>query len=151
MRWSTEVAQVKVLPPGHAVGYGNTYVTTSHERVAMVPAGYSDGYRRGPKNAGQVLIHGRSCPIRGRVSMEKTVVSVQHLPGDVRIGDEVVLLGQVCRRPVSPCVAVAPLLWRLCVCVCDAVCTGRASLWFSVSGRPYVFVPACGCGATIVA
>ena len=54
--------------------------------------------RRGPTNPGEVLVHGVRCPIRGRVSMEKTVVGVQHLVDagvHVRIGDEVVLLGQV--------------------------------------------------------
>ncbi len=84
-----------------------------------MPVGYSDGFRcvcvcscvrsvcfgepvdvlcrRGPKHVGEVLIHGQRCPIRGRVSMEKTVVSVQGLidAGEsVAIGDEVVLLGQ---------------------------------------------------------
>ncbi len=86
---------MKELPAGHSIGYGNTYVTTAKERVALVPVGYSDGFRRGPTNPGFVLIQGTRCPIRGRVSMEKTVVSVQHLPKPVHIGDEVVLLGQV--------------------------------------------------------
>lgn len=94
MTWVSEVAQVKTLPPGHSIGYGNTYVTSASETVALVPVGYSDGFRRGPTNAGEVLIHGVRCPIRGRVSMEKTVVSVQHLPRPVAIGDEVVLLGR---------------------------------------------------------
>ena len=89
---------MKCLPAGHAIGYGNTYITSAPECVVMVPVGYSDGYRRGPQNAGTVLIHGRRCPIRGRVSMEKTMVSVQQLIDsgvNVSVGDEVVLLGQV--------------------------------------------------------
>lgn len=93
MTWKTTVAQVKTLPPDHPVGYGNTYVTSSEERVAVLPIGFSDGFRRGPGNWGEVLIHGVRAPIRGRVSMEKTVVSVEHIPG-VSTGDEVVLLGR---------------------------------------------------------
>ncbi|MEO0565562.1 MAG: alanine racemase C-terminal domain-containing protein, partial [Chloroflexota bacterium] len=83
---------VKTLPPGHVVGYGNTYRTRREERVAVIPVGYGDGFRRSP-NWGVVLVHGQRAPILGRVSMEKTVVSVQNIDG-VSIGDEVVLLGR---------------------------------------------------------
>jgi alanine racemase len=93
MRWKTQIAQVKTLPPGHPVGYGNTYVTTETERVAILPVGYADGMRRGPANQGEVLVRGYYAPIRGRVSMEKTIVSVQHIP-EARAGDEVVLMGE---------------------------------------------------------
>lgn len=93
LTWKTVVAQVKTLPPGHAIGYGNTYTTSDHETVAVIPVGYADGFRRAPQNWGEVLIHGQRAPIRGRVSMEKTVVSVDHIKG-VSIGDEVVLLGR---------------------------------------------------------
>ncbi len=92
MRWKTQIAQVKTLPPGHAVGYGNRYVTSGSERIAVLPVGYADGLRRGPQNQGEVLVHGMYAPIIGRVSMEKTIISVDHLP-DVRAGDEVVMLG----------------------------------------------------------
>ncbi|MDX2163220.1 MAG: alanine racemase [bacterium] len=92
MTWKSMVAQVKTLPPGHPIGYGNTYITQAEEKIAVLPVGYSDGFRRAPANWGKVLIQGQFAPIRGRVSMEKTVVDVSHLP-NVQIGDEVVLLG----------------------------------------------------------
>ncbi len=100
MTWKTVVAQVKTLPEDHPIGYGNTYVTTEEERIAVLPIGYSDGFRRAPANWGEVLIHGIRAPIRGRISMEKTVVSIQHIP-DVSIGDEVVLLGQQGNEVIS--------------------------------------------------
>ncbi|MBC8099920.1 MAG: alanine racemase, partial [Armatimonadetes bacterium] len=92
MTWKTVVAQVKTLPAGHMVGYGNSYRTQREETVAILPIGYGDGFRRSP-NWGEVLIHGKRAPILGRVSMEKTIVSLAHLP-HVTIGDEVVLLGK---------------------------------------------------------
>jgi Alr-MurF fusion protein len=92
MAWKTVVAQVRTLPAGHPVGYGNTYHTKAEEQIAILPVGYADGFRRLP-NWGAVLIHGQRAPIVGRVSMEKTAVNVSHIPG-VAIGDEVVLLGQ---------------------------------------------------------
>ncbi|MFZ4814245.1 MAG: alanine racemase [Phototrophicaceae bacterium] len=93
MTWKTAIAQVKKLPPGHPIGYGNTYYTTHQETVAVIPVGYADGLRRSPYSWKEVLVRGVRAPIRGRVSMEKTVISVEHIPG-VSIGDEVVLLGR---------------------------------------------------------
>ncbi len=93
MCWKTVIAQVKSLPPGHPVGYGQTYRTSSNERIAVIPVGYSHGFRRKPHHWGQVLVHGQFAPIVGRVSMEKACINVTHIP-DVAIGDEVVLLGK---------------------------------------------------------
>ena len=93
LSWKTIVAQVKTLPPNHAVGYGRTYYTQNEERVAILPVGYADGFRRSPKNWGEVLIHGQRVPLIGRVSMEKATVNVTDIPG-VSVGDEVVLLGR---------------------------------------------------------
>ncbi|HEX2619088.1 MAG TPA: alanine racemase, partial [Phototrophicaceae bacterium] len=92
MTWKTVVGQVKQLPAGHIVGYGNTYRTQHEETIAILPVGYADGLRRSP-NQGEVLIHGKRAPIIGRVSMEKTTVNITDIPG-VAIGDEVVLLGR---------------------------------------------------------
>lgn len=92
LAWKTTVAQVKTLPPNHPVGYGNTYRTPGEERIAVIPVGYADGFRRGLSNCGEVLVHGQRAPVVGRVSMEKTTINVTHIP-DVSIGDEVVLIG----------------------------------------------------------
>jgi len=93
LTWKTVIAQVKTLPAGHPVGYGNTYVTEAETRTAVIPVGYADGLRRSPGYWGYVLVRGQSAPIIGRVSMEKTILDVTNIPG-VAIGDEVVLIGQ---------------------------------------------------------
>ncbi len=92
LAWKTVVASVKTLPAGHGVGYGSTYVTQTEERIAVIPVGYADGLRRAPQHLGEVLVRGQRAPIVGRVSMEKTMIDVTHID-DVRVGDEVVLLG----------------------------------------------------------
>lgn len=93
MTWKTVVLQVKTLPPGHPVGYGNTYTTRSTERIAILPVGYADGLRRAPHSWREVLIRGQRVPVIGRVSMEKCAVNVSALSA-VHAGDEVVLLGK---------------------------------------------------------
>src|SRR5262249_27429113 len=42
MRWRTEIARLKELPPGHTVGYGGTFRTTRTSRIAGLPVGYAD-------------------------------------------------------------------------------------------------------------
>jgi alanine racemase len=91
LTWKASVAQVKTLPPGHGISYGSEYVTSTSERVAVVTVGYADGFRRIPGN--KVLLHGQAAPLRGRVCMDQVVIGVSHIH-DVRLGDEVVLVGR---------------------------------------------------------
>jgi alanine racemase len=93
LAWKTSVAQVKRLPAGSYVSYGNTYQTEEEEEIAVIPVGYADGFRRAPTRWQAVLVRGQYAPIVGRVCMDQTMVSVDHIP-DVRIGDEVVLIGK---------------------------------------------------------
>jgi alanine racemase len=93
MTWKTVIASLKTLPAGHSIGYGRAYRAADKELVAMLPVGYADGFRRAPHADAVVLVKGQIAPVRGRISMEKTVISVQHI-ADVAVGDEVVLLGR---------------------------------------------------------
>lgn len=99
LSWHSRVAFVKELHPGDAVSYNATYVATGLERVATLPVGYADGLRRALSGRGHVLLGGRPAPIRGRVCMDQTVVSVEGC-GPVRAGDVAVLLGEqgACRQ-----------------------------------------------------
>ena len=93
MTWKTTIAQVKTLPAGSAVGYGNSYRTKGNESIAVLPVGYADGLRRSPRTWREALVRGQRAPLVGRVSMEKTTINVSHIAG-AQAGDEVVLLGK---------------------------------------------------------
>jgi alanine racemase len=93
LSFKTRVAQVKRLPPGSFVSYGNTYQTQGEETIAVIPVGYADGFRRAPAHWGRVLVREQYAPIVGRVCMDQTMIDVTHIPG-VRQGDEVVLIGR---------------------------------------------------------
>jgi alanine racemase len=92
LAFKTQVAQVKTLPPGSYVSYGNTYQTTGEQQIAVLPVGYADGFRRAPRHWGEVLVRGQRAPIVGRVCMDQTMIDVTAIP-HVRQGDEVVLIG----------------------------------------------------------
>ncbi len=93
LTWRSRVSFVKELHPGDAVSYGHRRVISKTSRVATVPVGYADGYRRSLWNRGaSVLIGGRRRPIVGVVTMDQTVVDCGD--DDIGPGDEVVLLGR---------------------------------------------------------
>jgi alanine racemase len=92
LSWKTTIAQVKTLPRGSFVSYGNTYETKEEETIAVIPVGYADGFRRAPQHWGEVLVGGQRAPIVGNVCMDQTMINVSHI-ADVRVGDEVVLIG----------------------------------------------------------
>jgi len=93
LTFKTQVAKVKELPAGSYVSYGNTYRTAGTQRIAVIPVGYADGFRRAPAHWGCVLVRGRRAPIVGRVCMDQTMIDVTRIP-QVRQGDEVVLIGR---------------------------------------------------------
>jgi alanine racemase len=100
LAWKTTVAQVKTLPTGHPVSYGATWRCPRDSRIAVIPVGYADGFRRAPQNFGAVLVRGQRAPIVGRVCMDQSMIDVTDIPG-VRIGDEVVLIGQQGGQAIS--------------------------------------------------
>ena len=92
LQWRSRVTHIKMLPPGREISYGGTFVTTRKTRVATVPVGYADGYRRSLSGKFYVLIRGRRAPILGRVCMDQMMVDITDVP-DVRVDDPVVLVG----------------------------------------------------------
>jgi alanine racemase len=86
------VSRVRQLPAGAGVSYGRAFITQKPSLVALVPAGYGDGYHRILSNRGSVLIRGQRAPILGHICMDQFVVDVSHIPG-VQQDDEVVIVG----------------------------------------------------------
>ncbi len=86
------VATVKACAPGESAGYGRTFVAREPTRIATLPIGYADGWRRALSNRGEVVIRGRRYPIAGTISMDNLTVDVG-LDSDVQPGDDVYLLG----------------------------------------------------------
>lgn len=87
------VARVSEVPPGDGVSYGLRWHAEKPSRVALVPVGYGDGWRRTLGNQGEVLIGGRRCAMVGTLCMDQFVADVTALR-DVAEGDEVTLLGR---------------------------------------------------------
>jgi alanine racemase len=94
------IVQVRELERGETVGYGGTWTARRPTRIAIISAGYADGYFRaagsndGTRGA-DVIIGGKRCPIAGRVSMDLIAADITELPPKtVRRGHWATLIGE---------------------------------------------------------
>ena len=93
------VLQTHVLRGGETIGYGASYTAKQDTLVAMIAAGYADGYLRATsgsdtKPGAQVHAGGRRLPVIGRVSMDMLGIDASALgPNGLRRGDMVELFG----------------------------------------------------------
>ena len=97
----TRVAQVRILPAGTTLGYGRTWCLNKPTRVATISAGYADGLPLALSNRGHVIIHGKYCPVIGRISMDYTTVDVSSVE-NVQPGDDVTCLGTEGGATITP-------------------------------------------------
>lgn len=86
----SKVTFLKTVEPGTSIGYSRSFITRRETKVATVPIGYADGFRRTFSNGWEVLINDVKVPIIGKVCMDSFMVDVTDLE-DVEIGDEVII------------------------------------------------------------
>lgn len=93
------ILQIRDVVPGQTVGYSATYSPERMSRIAVIAAGYADGYLRHLSAAsgdvgGQVAIAGKLCPVVGRVSMDLITVDVTDLEDiEIKRGDWAEIIG----------------------------------------------------------
>ena len=94
------IVQVRHVERGESVGYGGTWSARRPTKLAIVSAGYADGYfRAGSSNDGtrgaEVVVAGKRCPVAGRISMDLIAVDITDLPHNAaRRGHMVTLIGE---------------------------------------------------------
>ena len=93
------VVQVRTVPKGETIGYNATWTAKHATRIAVVSAGYADGYPRAASATdaapgAEAIVAGMRCPLAGRVSMDLLAIDISALPDhSVRRGDLVTLIG----------------------------------------------------------
>src|SRR5215210_130873 len=94
------IVQLRTIDKGETVGYGATWTARRPTKLAIVSAGYADGYfRAGGSSDGtrgaDVIVAGKRCPIAGRISMDLMAVDVTDLEKNAaRRGHMVTLIGE---------------------------------------------------------
>ncbi|MGA2288729.1 alanine racemase [Bradyrhizobium sp.] len=94
------IVQTRNIERGESVGYGGTWTARRPTRLAIISAGYADGYFRaasandGTRGA-EVVVAGKRCPIAGRISMDLIAIDITELEKNAaRRGQMVTLIGE---------------------------------------------------------
>jgi alanine racemase len=94
------IVQLRNVERGDSVGYGGTWTARRPTKLAIVSAGYADGYFRaasandGTRGA-EVVVAGKRCPIAGRISMDLMAIDITDLPDKTaRRGHMATLIGE---------------------------------------------------------
>ena len=94
------IVQMRNVERGESVGYGAIWTARRPTKLAIVSAGYADGYFRaagggdGTRSA-EVIVAGKRCPVAGRISMDLMAIDVTDLEKNAaRRGHMVTLIGE---------------------------------------------------------
>ena len=91
--FTAPVLMTREVEPGETAGYNGTWTATRPSRLAILAAGYADGYHRALSNKGVVSLGGAECPVAGIVSMDLLTVDITDAPEPVSLGDRAELFG----------------------------------------------------------
>lgn len=112
-KFKTNIAEIKKLPKGYNISYGNTYKTKKETKVAIIPVGYMDGLNRNKlrddfslknnllsvgieirkifkDNSLKVKINNNYFKVIGRLGMYHSIIDITN-SDNINIGDEVEL------------------------------------------------------------
>jgi len=91
--WKTIVSQVKKIEIGDYVGYSKGFKSNKTFKIAVIPVGYADGFRRILKNGqGGVYINGVFCKTVGNICMDMTMIDIGE--NKFEEGDLVEIIGE---------------------------------------------------------
>jgi len=134
--FKTQIVFLKELSAGEYISYGRIYTTTKRRtKVASLPVGYADGYKRLLSNQGEVLVRGRRFPVIGRVCMDQCMIDVTNFP-QVEVGDEVVLWGRQGQEEITV-EEIAEKIGTINYEIIHMPDKKRVSKLFIKDGRPY--------------
>ena len=99
------IIELRQVHAGDTVSYGASWRAAGTRRIATVALGYADGYPRGAGSRATALVHDRSVPVAGLVTMDMTMCDVTDVP--CVVGDCVTLIGGAAGSGVSAVAAHA--------------------------------------------
>jgi alanine racemase len=88
------ITRVQEMDKDMYISYGKTFKTERKSLIATIPIGYADGYSRLLAKNAKVIVNGKFAPVVGRICMDQCMIDVTNIEGDVKVGDEVIILGE---------------------------------------------------------
>ena len=82
--WSSIISQINKVKKGESVGYSCTFTAEKEMKIATVPVGYADGFKRNlSQGKGGMFVKNVFCPIIGNVCMDMTMIDVTNISCEV--------------------------------------------------------------------
>jgi alanine racemase len=88
----SNVTTVKKVKPEETISYGRKFKVKKETKIASVPVGYADGFRRGLTNKAKAIIKGKVFNQVGTVTMDRIMFDIGN--ADIKVGNKVILLGK---------------------------------------------------------
>jgi alanine racemase len=88
------ITRVQEMDKDMYISYGKTFKTERKSLIATIPIGYADGYSRLLAKNAKVIINGKFAPVVGRICMDQCMIDITDIGGDIKVGDEVIILGE---------------------------------------------------------
>lgn len=89
----TSIIQIKKVLAGERVGYTNNTILSTDSKIAIIPIGYADGFRRSLGNGNYCVdINGYLCPTLGNICMDTCMIDISNHP-NVKEGEKVIIFG----------------------------------------------------------
>lgn len=86
----SKINYIKLMPIGSGISYDKTFVAERETKIAVVPIGYADGYKRAFSNKAEVLVNGKRAKVIGKVCMDMIMIDVTDLE-NINVNDDVYL------------------------------------------------------------
>ena len=83
---------IKQVPKGEYIGYGNSFLAENETKVASIPIGYGYGYSRSLSNLGRVIINNKRYSVIGTINMNMFLVDITS-SDSIAMHDEAILIG----------------------------------------------------------
>ena len=93
MIWKSNISFLRSVSAGERIGYGGRYKCNRSTTIATIPVGTADGLSKRYETNGFVLIKGHKCKIAA-ISMDQAMVDTGNLGNELRLHDEVVIIGK---------------------------------------------------------
>jgi len=94
LSFHSKLAMVKELPKGTSLSYDRQYTLERDSKIGIISAGYGDAIPLHCGNRANGLIHGRSYPLVGRVTMDQTLIDLTDSNTEFGLGEKVTLVGR---------------------------------------------------------
>ena len=93
MTLKTQISNMKKVPKGTGISYGQVFTTTEESIIATIPIGYADGFSRLLNGKSLVTVNEQKVDVVGKICMDQCMLNVTKV-NNLYIDKEVTIFGE---------------------------------------------------------